>query len=49
MEFNGVPIANDGTVHLRLRERIYFSYLITLLPTGAKARIKVRPPWCSQA
>eukprot|EP00197_Chlamydomonas_leiostraca_P015336 CAMPEP_0202861036 /NCGR_PEP_ID=MMETSP1391-20130828/2572_1 /ASSEMBLY_ACC=CAM_ASM_000867 /TAXON_ID=1034604 /ORGANISM="Chlamydomonas leiostraca, Strain SAG 11-49" /LENGTH=647 /DNA_ID=CAMNT_0049540355 /DNA_START=61 /DNA_END=2004 /DNA_ORIENTATION=- len=39
--FNGVPIANDGTVHLRQRERIYFSYLITLLPTGVPARIKL--------
>lgn len=42
MEFNGVPIANDGTVHLRQRERIYFSSLITLLPTGQTARVKVR-------
>jgi hypothetical protein len=42
MEFNGVPIANDGTVHLRQRERIYFSYLITLLQTGQAAKVKVR-------
>ncbi|GAX81160.1 hypothetical protein CEUSTIGMA_g8593.t1 [Chlamydomonas eustigma] len=41
MEFDGVPIANDGTVHLRQRERIYFSYLITLKPTGASCRVKV--------
>ncbi|KAG2493576.1 hypothetical protein HYH03_008095 [Edaphochlamys debaryana] len=41
LEFDGVRIANDGTVHLRQRERIYFSYLITLKPTGATARLKV--------
>jgi hypothetical protein len=41
LEFNGTPIANDGTVHLRQRERIYFSYLITLLTTGQQARVKV--------
>ncbi|KAL6765377.1 trypsin family [Haematococcus lacustris] len=41
LEFNGVPIANDGTVHLRQRERIYFSWLITLLPTGQTARVKL--------
>ncbi len=37
-----MPIANDGTVHLRQRERIYFSYLITLKPTGTPGRIKAR-------
>lgn len=42
LEYDGVPIANDGTVHLRHRERIYFSYLITLKPTGATSKIKVR-------
>ncbi|GFR50891.1 hypothetical protein Agub_g13182, partial [Astrephomene gubernaculifera] len=41
LEFDGVKIANDGTVHLRQRERIYFSYLITLKPTGGTARVKV--------
>ena len=41
LEFDGVPVANDGTVHLRHRERIYFSYLITLKPTGASSRVKV--------
>lgn len=41
LAFNGVPIANDGTVHLRQRERIYFSYLITLLATGGRATVKV--------
>jgi hypothetical protein len=37
LEFAGVTIANDGTVHFRHRERIYFSYLITLTPTGERA------------
>jgi hypothetical protein len=32
----------DGTVHLRQRERIYFSSLITLKPTGGTAKVKVR-------
>lgn len=41
LEFDGVRIANDGTVHLRQRERIYFSYLITLKPTGAMAKVTV--------
>lgn len=41
MEFDDIPIANDGTVHFRQRERIYFSQLITLKPTGAEAKLKV--------
>jgi hypothetical protein len=41
MEFDGVPIANDGTVHFRARERIFFTSLITLKPTGSTARVKV--------
>lgn len=41
LEFDGVPIANDGTVHLRHRERIYFSYLITLKPTESTGRVKL--------
>lgn len=36
------PRPSDGTVHLRQRERIYFSYLITLKPTGAMAKLTVR-------
>ena len=40
MEFDHVPIANDGTVHLRQRERIYFTSLITLKPTGERAHLK---------
>eukprot|EP00955_Chlamydomonas_euryale_P090597 364557-Chlamydomonas_euryale.AAC.9 len=39
LRFGGVPIANDGTVHLRQRERIYFNYLITLQPTGASGHV----------
>jgi len=41
LEFAGVPIANDGTVHLRHRERIYFSYLITLKASGSAAPLKL--------
>ncbi len=41
MEFNGVPIANDATVHLRQRERIYFSSLITMQPTGQEVSVKL--------
>lgn len=41
MEFDGVPIANDGTVHFRARERIFFTSLITLKPTGSTAHVKV--------
>ena len=35
------PPHTDGTVHLRQRERIYFSYLITLKPTAGTAKLKV--------
>lgn len=41
MAFDGVTIANDGTVHFRARERIFFTSLITLKPTGSTARAKV--------
>lgn len=41
LAFDGVPIANDGTVHFRRRERIYFSSLITQKSTGQEARVKV--------
>ncbi|KAF8058398.1 DEGP10 [Scenedesmus sp. PABB004] len=44
MEFDGVPIANDGTVHFRARERIFFTSLITLKPTGSTARVKTLVP-----
>jgi len=43
MEFDGIPIANDGTVSFRARERIFFTALTTLKPTGSTARVKVRP------
>jgi hypothetical protein len=41
LEFDGVPIANDGTVHFRQRERIFFTTLVTLKPTGSTAHLKV--------
>lgn len=41
MEFDGVPIANDGTVPFRARERIFFTAFTTLKPTGSTARVKV--------
>jgi hypothetical protein len=41
LEFDGVPIANDGTVHFRQRERIFFTTLVTLKPTGSPAHLKV--------
>lgn len=41
LEFNGVPIANDGTVVFRHRERMFFSYLVTLKPTGCQCSLKV--------
>jgi len=41
LEFDGVPIANDGTVSLRHRERIYFSSLITTKPTNSDTSVKV--------
>jgi hypothetical protein len=46
MEFDGIPIANDGTVPFRARERIFFTAFTTLKPTGSTARVKVR---CSVA
>lgn len=42
MEFDGVPIANDGTVPFRARERVFFTAFTTLKPTGSTARVKVR-------
>ena len=41
LAFDGVVIANDGTVHFRDRERIFFTYLITLKPTGSSAALRV--------
>lgn len=41
LSFDGVDIANDGTVPFRHGERIGFSYLISQKYTGDKAEIKV--------
>jgi len=49
MEFDGVVIANDGTVHFRARERIFFTSLITLKPTGSTAHVKVCCSSCSSS
>lgn len=42
LAFDGTPIANDGTVPFRARERIFFTSLITLKATGSSARVRVR-------
>ena len=39
LAFDGVPIANDGTVALRRRERVFFDYLVSLKHMGEVARI----------
>lgn len=49
MEFDGVPIANDGTVPFRARERIFFTAFTTLKPTGSTARVKVSGRACKSA
>ncbi|GBF95989.1 protease Do-like mitochondrial [Raphidocelis subcapitata] len=41
LAFDGVPIANDGTVHFRSRERIFFTSLITQKPTASTAHLRV--------
>ncbi|KAJ7945901.1 Protease Do-like 9 [Quillaja saponaria] len=41
LSFDGVDIANDGTVPFRHGERIAFSYLVSQKYTGDNARIKV--------
>ncbi|XBI48561.1 hypothetical protein VPH35_112267 [Triticum aestivum] len=41
LSFDGVDIANDGTVPFRHGERISFSYLVSQKYTGDKALIKV--------
>ncbi|CAD6337117.1 unnamed protein product [Miscanthus lutarioriparius] len=41
LSFNGIDIANDGTVPFRHGERIGFSYLVSQKYTGEKARVKV--------
>ncbi|GJN29201.1 hypothetical protein PR202_gb17399 [Eleusine coracana subsp. coracana] len=41
VSFDGINIANDGTVPFRHGERIGFSYLVSQKYTGEKARVKV--------
>uniref|UniRef100_J3M784 Protease Do-like PDZ domain-containing protein n=1 Tax=Oryza brachyantha TaxID=4533 RepID=J3M784_ORYBR len=41
LEFDGVPIANDGTVPFRNRERITFDHLVSMKKPGEKAVLKV--------
>ncbi|XP_008659079.1 protease Do-like 9 [Zea mays] len=43
LSFDGIDIANDGTVPFRRGERIGFSYLVSQKYTGEKARVKVLP------
>lgn len=39
--FDGVPIANDGTVHFRNRERITFDHLVSLKKADATGAVRV--------
>jgi hypothetical protein len=39
--FDGVDVANDGTVPFRRGERIAFSYLVSQMYTGETARLKI--------
>lgn len=39
--FDGVPIANDGTVHFRNRERITFDHLVSMKKADATGVVKV--------
>lgn len=39
--FDGVPIANDGTVHFRNRERITFDHLVSMKKAGETGAVKV--------
>ncbi|CAM8930950.1 unnamed protein product [Rhodiola kirilowii] len=41
LEFDGVPIANDGTVPFRNRERITFDHLVSMKKPNEKAKLKV--------
>ncbi|KAJ4810393.1 protease Do-like protein [Rhynchospora pubera] len=41
LSFDGVPIANDGTVPFRNRERITFDHLVSMKKPGEKAILKV--------
>ncbi|XP_020216973.1 protease Do-like 10, mitochondrial [Cajanus cajan] len=41
LSFDGVPIANDGTVPFRNRERITFDHLVTMKKPNEKAIVRV--------
>lgn len=41
LSFDGIPIANDGTVPFRLGERISFGYLVSQKYTGETAKLRV--------
>ncbi|KAH7569773.1 hypothetical protein JRO89_XS06G0264700 [Xanthoceras sorbifolium] len=41
LAFDGVPIANDGTVPFRNRERITFDHLVSIKKPNEKASVKV--------
>ncbi|KAL2643767.1 hypothetical protein R1flu_011354 [Riccia fluitans] len=41
LAFDGSPIANDGTVHFRNRERISFDHLVSIKKAGEKARLTI--------
>ncbi|XP_059665551.1 protease Do-like 10, mitochondrial [Cornus florida] len=41
LAFDGVPIANDGTVHFRNRERITFDHLVSMKKPDETAKIRV--------
>ncbi|XAR65833.1 Peptidase Do [Bertholletia excelsa] len=39
--FDGIPIANDGSVHLRNRERITFDHLVSMKKPNEMAKVRV--------
>lgn len=41
LSFDGIDIANDGTVPFRRGERIGFSYLVSQKYTGEQAKVGV--------
>ncbi|KAG0591583.1 hypothetical protein KC19_1G185700 [Ceratodon purpureus] len=41
LAFDGIPIANDGTVHFRNRERISFDHLVSMKEAGETAKVTV--------
>ncbi|RZB89952.1 Protease Do-like 10, mitochondrial isoform B [Glycine soja] len=41
LSFDGVPIANDGTVPFRNRERITFDHLVSMKKTNEKALVRI--------